>query len=87
MLELIVGILTICVGSVSAVLAIWDPMYLYPLLPILKAVTAALWLLYGIVIDNLILIVGDSIFIGILLIGFCWRYFRPRRVYTLMAVP
>ena len=86
MLDLIIGVLTICFGSVVAVLSIWDPTYLYPLLPILKAVTAVLWLAYGIVIDNMILIVGDSIFLGILMIGFCWRYSCPRPVYVPILV-
>jgi len=79
----IIGILSIVVYVITAVLAVWDPMYRYPMLPILQTVSAILWLSYGIVLANMILIVGESLCMAILLIGFCWRYTAvPRPVYA-----
>ena len=79
----IIGILSIIVYTITAILAVWDPMYRYPLLPILQTISALLWLSYGIALMNLILIVGESLCLAILLIGFLWRYtITPRPVYV-----
>lgn len=81
----IIGISSIVVYAISAILAVWDPMYRYPLLPILQTMSALLWLSYGIALMNMILIVGESLCLGILLVGFAWRYtITPRPVYRRM---
>lgn len=81
----IIGIASVVVCVTTAILAVWDPMYRYPLLPILQTLSALLWLAYGIALTNMILIVGESLCLAILLIGFCWRYtLSPRPIYTRM---
>lgn len=82
MIDELIGILSICVASVTAILSVWDPMYLYPVLPILQTLSAILWLSYGIVIDNMILIVGSAICLVILVFGILWRCASPRKIYT-----
>ena len=82
----LIGILSICVASVTALLSVWDPAYLYPLLPILQTVSTLLWLSYGIAIDNTFVVIGSAICLGILIVGIFWHCVSPRKVYTHMPV-
>jgi len=49
--ELIIGVISIILSSISHILLLWDPRYLYPLLPILSTISTIVWLIYSIMLN------------------------------------
>lgn len=68
MIETAVGITSICLATTSLLLILWNPYFKYPLLLVLQAMSAALWLTYSIMVANPILVIGNSLSLGILVI-------------------
>ena len=62
----------------------WDPLYRYPLLQILQALSVSLWLAYAILLSNTVLIVGNALVLGIIVVFTIGGYLYPRKVYILM---
>ena len=86
MLDIILGIVAICLMTLSLLLILWDPHYKFPLLRILQFTSYAMWLSYALVTNSIMFIIGNGIGLGIITMHAVYECIRPRKTpYT--AVP